>query len=73
MHEGTSLTLEEILAPARNTTFFQRDYFHRVATVQFAILFQQWMAHHEYGLIDMGLYFNRRMVNGQYVAATRTQ
>lgn len=70
--EGTSLTLEEIQKPSWSAVFFQNDYFHRVSTVRFAVLFQKWLAVNNYGLVEMDLYFNSRYFDGQFHTATRT-
>ncbi|MBT3844136.1 MAG: hypothetical protein HOD58_02405 [Gammaproteobacteria bacterium] len=70
---GTPLEPHEILAPAKNASLFQRDYFHRIATIQFNIQFQQWLASHGYTLVAMELYFNRQSIDGQYRSATRTK
>jgi hypothetical protein len=64
--------LEEIQKPSGSTVFFQNDYFHRIATVWFAVLFQKWLAINNYGLVEMDLYFNSKYFDGQFHTATRT-
>ena len=49
----------KILYPKNRNSFFQRDYFHRIASVNFNIKFQQWLANNGYGLHFFNLYFNK--------------
>ena len=39
-----------ILYPKNRNSFFQRDYFHRIASINFNIKFQQWLASNDHGL-----------------------
>lgn len=49
-----------INAPIQRNSFFQRDYFHRIATITFNILFQRWLINHSHQLYFFKSYFNRK-------------
>ena len=69
--DWTAFKIEEIQLPSGTTVHFQQDYFHRVSTVWFAILFQQWLAANGYGLVEMNVYFNSKYVDGHFRSETR--
>lgn len=48
-----------IFYPKNRNSFFQRDYFHRIASINFNIKFQQWLANNGHGLNFFNLYFNK--------------
>jgi len=63
---GKRLLVEElgykeklVLCPARSSTFFQRDYYHRIATIDFNIRFQQWVWMHGYQIGFFHCYFTK--------------
>ena len=45
--------------PKNRNSFFQRDYYHRIATIDFNISFQKWLASNNYLFTLFYPYFNR--------------
>jgi len=62
-----------IQAPKNRNSFFQRDYYHRVATITFNIRFQKWLANNDYQLIFFKSYFNRSKASHYQKAETAIQ
>lgn len=61
-----------INAPIQRNSFFQRDYFHRIATITFNILFQRWLINHSHQLYFFKSYFNReKQENNQRVTTIK--
>jgi len=52
-------TEDKIHYPKGRSSFFSRDYFHRIATIDFNIRLQKWLANNSYGLSLFHLYFNK--------------
>ena len=61
---------EEVLAPKGSSAFFQRDYYHRLATIDFNIRFQQWIWQHGLQLKFFYSYFTKVKHGEQYRAIT---
>ncbi len=61
----------QIKIPSKGSSFFQSDYHHRIATIQFNIQFQQWVAKKGYRLLLVNTYFNRKYIDGGYLSETR--
>ncbi len=60
-----------IQLPKASSSFFQRDYFHRLATIDFSIMFQQWLAANNYKLKSLFLYFNKQYLGEKIIADTK--
>ena len=53
------MPLHKIYAPTHRNSFVQRDYFHRISTITFNILFQRWLINQGHQLYFFKSYFNR--------------
>ncbi|MBF0264127.1 MAG: hypothetical protein HQL46_02565 [Gammaproteobacteria bacterium] len=60
-----------IQIPKHNSIFFQRDYFHRIATIDFNIAFQKWLAEKNYPLQSLFIYFNKQSFGEKMIAQTQ--
>lgn len=56
--------------PKGRNSFFSRDYFHRIATINFNIRLQKWLANHNHWLTLFHLYFNKSPVHNYRKAMT---
>ena len=71
--EQLSIPLHKIYAPTNRNSFFQRDYFHRISTITFNILFQRWLINQGHQLYFFKSYFNRpKHENGHKAETTIT-
>ena len=70
LQESLNYTPDKIYYPKGRNSFFSRDYFHRIATIDFTIRLQKWLANHDHRLTLFHSYFNKSPTHNYRKAMT---